>query len=930
MHFYSTSINEPVYKIGCSIDVGRRIRDGDYVTAFWEEYQPVYLGSVHPHGYETFKEILFLEQLIHHHFDRQRPRKNRELFFNVTLKDVSDYLKSLGINHNIILERPDPIYERKLLDKKEKLCLSFKDIIEGELKMDKKKEIVENKVSVINGLNLNIDFSLFSNGEIKKESPIKPLSFQKEMIDKLYNHYMAGNSKGTMLAACGIGKSFIALFLIEKMNINLSVIFVPTIILSAQFEKHAREILIDHDVIRFCSEINKSKNKELIINNIKNNKKMVIICTYDSYYDTNWQNPERRDELYNILQKINRYPDMMIVDEAHNTCINKSISENSDRRNIISLPCKYSLFMTATMKVIGPKISKVKDENKNQDVREDIENKKEIDDDIDDDIDEYISMDNEEHYGKIVVNMNFSEAIERGLISDYRFVVVNSGDPIEVISKVIKELNIKHMITYHNLNINASDLTDRLNKANIPSFTINGIMSQNQRNDVLKRFEGTTGSVLTSCQVLSEGISLNYVDCVYFVDKRESEINNTQSTSRCLRLHEGKTLATIVIENNIKKYAEILKNISFIDKRVKGNRNRMFVNIGFNNEEIIKIKQDVDYVVVGRNEINWYEKYALCRDYENLNPDKIITGRIEHGDNQVAIGMWIDRQKERYRGIGTGRKMTDPERELLLQLNTFKHWVKSPNFGLSYEHKWMKNYNISIEFEKVRQTDIKYNTEYRDVQIGCWLMYQKKKYKDSLKNGCTKYNTEKYKLLLNLYSFKNWIDRRLYLDDDEKWFSNYELCWEYENLYGVFSTNQTYKNFGIGEWVKRQKVRYKKEGVEKDAFLQEQLDLLFKLKTFKKWTDTVDLNRRVLSKEESWMISYKLCLKFESDHPNVNIRSSENYNESNIGEPDLGKSNIGKWLYRNRDFHKKGIISEERSKLLMNIRTHREWLQTLQ
>jgi len=160
-------------------------------------------------------------------------------------------------------------------------------------------------------------------------------------------------------------------------------------------------------------------------------------------------------------------------------------------------------------------------------------------------------MDNIQHYGKVIVNIDFVEAIENGYISDYRFVCVNSGDPVEVIKKVINELNIQHMITYHSSVKGAKDLSDKLNEIGIKSFTIDAKMSSKIRREILKQFEETPNSILTSCKVLSEGISLNYVNSVYFVDPNSSNIEIIESFCRCLRLHKNKTLATIIIENDI-------------------------------------------------------------------------------------------------------------------------------------------------------------------------------------------------------------------------------------------------------------------------------------------------------------------------------------------------------------------------------------------
>ena len=51
-------------------------------------------------------------------------------------------------------------------------------------------------------------------------------------------------------------------------------------------------------------------------------------------------------------------------------------------------------------------------------------------------------MDNKEFYGDEIYRKNFSEAIEEGIISDYRLVVINSGNPIQIIATARQILGI--------------------------------------------------------------------------------------------------------------------------------------------------------------------------------------------------------------------------------------------------------------------------------------------------------------------------------------------------------------------------------------------------------------------------------------------------------------------------------------------------------
>ena len=198
----------------------------------------------------------------------------------------------------------------------------------------------------------------------------------------------------------------------------------------------------------------------------------------------------------NYINKLDFYPQMIVYDESHNTCVSsKTINQESVHRDSIFLQSKYKLFMTATLKVIKSDVKTVTlEEVNNEEYNDDGETVNIITKQIApmgtyeekiEEIDEVISMDNEQYYGKIVVNHDFSEAIDNGYISDYRFVIVNSGKPTEVIKKVIEELNIQHMLTYHSTIKGASDLSNELNLIGIKTFTINGDISSKRKRKFL-------------------------------------------------------------------------------------------------------------------------------------------------------------------------------------------------------------------------------------------------------------------------------------------------------------------------------------------------------------------------------------------------------------------------------------------------------------
>jgi len=493
--------------------------------------------------------------------------------------------------------------------------------------------------------------------------------------------------------------------------------------------------------------------------------------------------------------------------------------------------------MSATEKVISSTIKKVptlkniynSDDSDNENLNDQPEDKTESFEEVEE-IQEFVSMNNPQYYGEIIVNIDFSEAIENGYISDYRFVCVNSGDPVEVIKKSITELNIQHMITYHSTVKGAKELSDKLNVNGIKSFTIDGTMSSKIRKEILKQFEENHNCVLTSCKVLSEGVSLNFVDCVYFIDPKHSKIDIIQSFCRCLRLHKDKTLATIIIENNIDKYADVLKNIVILDKRLKSNKYKYFINIGFSKEEITKNKEELNYIIIGRNEAKWEKMYNYCVSYEQESGNK-IKNSLTYKD--VKLGEWMHTTKKNYKGIGN-RLLTDEEKSKLSNIRTFKEWLETGG-NTKVKNEWDTKYALCLEYQQLVNKKILYHTEYKGYKIGRWIHYFKSNLKGTGRRNITPKEIE---LLMKIDTFRNWIESGQTVKLVDKWNVNFQYCLDYEkntgNLINTSAVNGTIYNYkNLGSWFSTVKACYKGKGSR--LLTNEEKEKLKLLNTFNKW-----------------------------------------------------------------------------------------------
>lgn len=411
--------------------------------------------------------------------------------------------------------------------------------------------------------------------------------FQVPILAKMKT-YFDEHDRGKLILPCGYGKMYLALFLIKE-KFNTAIIACPNLLLCQQFEEVARQICTEHTI------------------GSRDGDKWIIITTYhiEKYKDYN--------------------PELFVVDEAHRTCVmDKPTEEETLHRSLLRFSVKKYLFMTATEKILKQNI-----EEESQEA--------------------WYSMDNRESYGDEICKKNFSEAIDESIISDYRLIVVNSGNPIQVVAAARQILGIKWLLTYHNTCESAKEFYQLLNSVGIPAFYIDGNMTIDQRTDILRAFENIPYSVLCSVNVLAEGISLPFVDSTYFVDPRNSEIDVIQRIGRCLRLYKEKTLATIILSENILEYASLLRSLVIYDSKSRHSIKNKAIGFGFSPDNIsnmnkfIDIKNNLNVCIMGRREAQWQTKWELAMDYEQKCEKTIISGTKYKG---IDIGGWIQTQKE--------------------------------------------------------------------------------------------------------------------------------------------------------------------------------------------------------------------------------------------------------------------------------------------
>ncbi|GAA9876362.1 DEAD/DEAH box helicase family protein [Helicobacter pylori] len=300
-----------------------------------------------------------------------------------------------------------------------------------------------------------IDWEKFDPTQTQGELPLcdkkKPRSHQIEAI-KATKEYFSNpkNTRGKLIMACGTGKTYTSLKIMESLDPKITLFLAPSIaLLSQTFREYAQEksepfyasIVCsddkvgkgkknkndDADDINFSELPNKPSTRPEDILSVcekaqKENKRFIIFSTYQSAL--------RIKEVQKVgLGEI----DLVICDEAHRTVGAMYSSNERDDKNAFTLchsdehiQAKKRLYMTATPKVYSES-SKAK--------------AKESDNAI-------YSMDDAGVFGEEIYTLNFERAIALDLLTDYKVIILavrkeNLSGVTNSVNKKISQLKAK-------------------------------------------------------------------------------------------------------------------------------------------------------------------------------------------------------------------------------------------------------------------------------------------------------------------------------------------------------------------------------------------------------------------------------------------------------------------------------------------------------
>ncbi len=447
--------------------------------------------------------------------------------------------------------------------------------------------------------------SYISNENVESKSdPKSPYPHQKKAIAKVLAGLKEPGSRGKLLMACGTGKTFTSLRIAEDLvGIGGRVLYlVPSLALMSQTVREwATDTRVDLRSYAVCSDSQVGRRKrrsddridmdvldlafpsttnaELLAKqtaNVTPDKLTVVFATYHSL------------PVVGEAQRTYGLPDfdLVICDEAHRTAGARIKGEEDSHFVQIhdqdSIRADRRLYMTATPKVYAPSAR-----NRAGKLNA-----------------ELCSMEDEDIYGPVLYEIGFGAAVERGLLSDYKVIVLTV--PAEDVARVVGEamsryelkiddagkligcwralakedaeefgddrLSMRRAIAYCR-DIKTSKLlansfeeitkayhefqrgsknSDHLIQHGISSKHVDGTFHALARAERLEWLDSVqpqdrTSHVLSNVRCLSEGVDVPALDAILFMHPRKSQIEVVQAVGRVMRKSSAKQMGYVVL-----------------------------------------------------------------------------------------------------------------------------------------------------------------------------------------------------------------------------------------------------------------------------------------------------------------------------------------------------------------------------------------------
>ena len=843
----------------------------------------------------------------------------RKVFLEKTkILDINlrDYLNSCGLPQSLELFSPNQL---KLISSFIQKCVSSEIILTFDDTDFINNQKIENKESLESKIKKTT--SKPKQATIIKQESSKQVNEKQKTTILLKEHQIEAkncilqeieqNSRCQFISACGTGKTIVSQRTVEeyigKFNTSITLILVPSLELLSQFHKswENNSNFKEHYKNDFllCSKDEIKRINKQNFQDIKLLKKLHVELDEVSVYLEREINHKLIFSTYQSLPLLasallenNLSITLAVFDEAHRTT-GKWDSLFSYGLYDENIRIDKRLFMTATPKI-------------------DVES-----------IYDIVSMDNEQLYGKVAYNLNIGDAINRGIIKDYKIIVTKISAEIknehdyysilsECILKVMNEKKLKKALLFNSTIKDSEKIKNYVNykkeisENDFEAFHVDGYLDIKTRKEIIYKLSNEDEkTIVTNAKLFSEGIDIPAIELIGFLNRTKSIVDIAQRVGRVQRkrFEDDNEPGYIFIplfedkNSNISDYysgdwdylVDVMLAFKEMDNRINASFYNMFSNndskqflkqieiVDFNknntietkNIEILqehiisKLKHEIIAIKSEKWDINFHNYKQFLID--NKRMPKVTKKNKE----ETVLAKWVQGQIKK-------KNKNEMLHDRIEKLNTL---IKLGFCWDKFDFQWNEKFNEFKEFYLLNQKEPQSykktklsKDEKKESLIAKWLGHQKANFQDK------KLLKERYELLLPF--IKNWENKTEVLWKEQ--FQKYKDFMKNNN--NKFPMDNK-KERGVYVWITNQKKKYfaKELDEQKCALLNEISD---------EWI--------LDGKERLWKDQNLKLLKFITDNNRLPVYS----NNSLKKDPD--EHNVYLWYYKQQKAIDKNTLKD--------------------
>ena len=758
----------------------------------------------------------------------------------------------------------------------------------------------------------------FSQPDRKTERKQKALlPHQVTAVTSILGEYAKGVSRTQLIMACGTGKTLTSQRIAERLEADLTIFLVPSLLLvqqsrSSWLDNHPRQAALS--VLAVCSDTSVADDELAssiidlpfpvtsepteIVEFLRIPGSKVIFSTYQSF-----------SKVSSGLIEANIKPDLVICDEAHKLAGPKAKKLSLCLRDISLSDSKY-LFMTATPKIFLPALRGVSD----------------LDSPV-------LSMNDTKTFGSVGFEYSFGAAIRDKRLARYEVVIMPitdsearsevearstfnvEGQDVDAemlashigLAKAMTKYRINRVISFHSRINRARDfanfhklLSTTLNGPEwfqgVETAVLTGSDTTRRRRVVLDALAATGESefsLVTNARCLTEGIDIPALDGICFVDPKSSQIDIVQAVGRAIRrgsankevgyivlpvfisqesvelgeLDSGRFRHVVSVLNALRSHDENL--VVTIDKlRHSLGRHGVIsalpehIYLDTSSEVPPEFFEQIQAMIIRGTSASWEEFFGELERFISINGHAQLSA-ISQTENEKRLYRWVNTQRSQKRN---GVLSEDRTR----RLNGLAHWVWIP-----FDEAWERGLAaLAAHFSAGGTSTVPRNFKVDGVNLFNWMRVHRNK-SDRL--------TPERKAQLDAFPQWKWAPFK------EAWDNNYRLLSEtlaFDGDWRLTLPNETERR-SLREWIQYQR------GHRYSRLDAGQRSLLEQLPGWQ-WSD------------DRWGEMYALLLSYVDEFGTSRVVASKTYR---------GKR-LGGWVANQRALYKKGKVDEERVKLL--------------